>query len=203
MKKFYLSTVIILCFSVSLFATVHIINVEDDIFSPDNLTVMVGDTVRWTWDVSAGFHTTTSTDIPAGAAEWDELIDIEHKNYDYIVTVPGVYDYICIFHEAVGMIASFTATGSTEISNTVSDFNFYLNNTFSGTLHISFEMQFNDNVEISLLNIYGSDVIALKSEKLNEGFYNFSFPMGDLATGMYLLLFNTSDASIVRKLVVQ
>jgi len=55
------------------FSTIHTINVSSNQFTPDNLNVIVGDTVRFQW--IEGFHTTTcdpkvqaGTSYPGGAA---------------------------------------------------------------------------------------------------------------------------------------
>ncbi len=100
-------------------ATTWQVTVQDFQFSPSSLNVVVGDVIRWVW--VSGFHTTTSATIPSGAGSWDSAIDANNLSYDYIVTRPGTYSYVCSFHEAFGMVASFTATGVTPV--TLSAFN--------------------------------------------------------------------------------
>ena len=100
-------------------ATTWEVTVQDFQFSPSSLNVVVGDVIRWVW--VSGFHTTTSSTIPSGADSWDYAIDANNLSYDYMVTAPGTYNYICYFHEAFGMVASFTATGVAPV--TLSAFN--------------------------------------------------------------------------------
>ena len=73
MKKHpYISLIIVAALIISglqASAVKHVIHVGSFYFTPGNLNVNVGDTVRWVWD--NGSHTTTSTTIPAGAATWD------------------------------------------------------------------------------------------------------------------------------------
>ncbi len=88
----------------------HIVNVQNYEFVPANLTVQVGDTIRWVW--VNGSHTTTSTNIPTGATAWDEPINSTNTFYEYRVSVAGVYDYLCIPHSSV-QIGHFTATTPT------------------------------------------------------------------------------------------
>jgi plastocyanin len=92
------------------FAVKHVVHVGNNFFNPTSLNVSVGDTIRWQWD--AGNHTTTSGTIPSGAASWDEIINSSNLNYEYRVTVSGVYNYVCTPHAAMGMVASFTAAGA-------------------------------------------------------------------------------------------
>ncbi len=92
------------------YAVKHVVHVGNNFFNPSSLNVSVGDTIRWQWD--AGNHTTTSGAIPSGAASWDEIINSSNLNYEYRVTVSGVYNYVCTPHAAMGMVASFTAAGA-------------------------------------------------------------------------------------------
>jgi plastocyanin len=82
---------------------VDVLNVE---FSPKNFTATVGDTIHFVW--VAGFHTTTSTSVPAGALTWDEDINSTATSFLYVLKVSGNYAYQCSFHVAMGMIGSFT-----------------------------------------------------------------------------------------------
>lgn len=80
-------------------------------FNPLTFTIAVGDTIKWNW--VNGNHTTTcdgspNTGRPAGAPGWNSGINSTINSYKYVVSVPGLYSYKCIFH-APGMAANFTA----------------------------------------------------------------------------------------------
>ncbi|MCX6270161.1 MAG: T9SS type A sorting domain-containing protein [Bacteroidetes bacterium] len=112
MKKFTINTVIIILFSMigmmpAAFATKWVVLLQGFSFVPSNLpSVTVGDTIKWQW--VNGFHTTTSTLIPAGASSWDKIINSSQPTYEYAVSVPGNYNYQCSFHFSLGMVGSFT-----------------------------------------------------------------------------------------------
>lgn len=106
-----LSIMIVLACSLSpqAFATIHTIEVGGSSgisFVPSSVTVTLGDTVKWEWD--NGSHTTTSVNIPVGAASWDEVINSSNLSFVYVPTVPGDYDYKCTPHASLGMVGSFT-----------------------------------------------------------------------------------------------
>jgi plastocyanin len=89
-----------------LLATKHIVEVKDFEFDPVDLQgVQIGDTIRWEW--VSGFHTTTSAAIPDGAASWDSPITPTITSFEYVVQVPGTYNYVCTPH-VPGMVATFT-----------------------------------------------------------------------------------------------
>ncbi len=111
MKSAFLS-LILLFIGVQSFATIHSVTVANFQFNPANFSAQVGDTVRWTW--SSGSHTTTSGNnnggIPVGAASWNENINSGNTTYEYVITIPGTYNYRCIPHSPE-MIGQFTASG--------------------------------------------------------------------------------------------
>lgn len=88
-------------------ATVHKIKVSNFQFSPRRVNALVGDTILFVY--KNGFHTTTSTTIPAGAAPWDSPMDVNTTRYSYVLTLPGVYNYICLPHaaEMQGIVRAF------------------------------------------------------------------------------------------------
>jgi len=91
-------------------AEVHEVTVSDFQFSPANVNVAIGDTVKWTW--VSGFHTTTSKDIPNGTDAWDKQINPNATSFIYKVTKEGVYNYVCTFHESLGMVGTITASAT-------------------------------------------------------------------------------------------
>jgi plastocyanin len=83
------------------------VKVADFQFSPANVTVKVGDTVRWIW--VNGSHTTTSgnsgTCTPNGT--WNAPINQTNPTFDFTFTTPGTFDYFCIPHcQTMGMAGS-------------------------------------------------------------------------------------------------
>jgi plastocyanin len=81
-------------------------------FDPIGLYVEPGTTVRWM--VRENVHTTTAYHpqndhhplrIPEHAVPWDSGYLVHAgDHFDVRLTVPGVYDYYCMPHEAVGMV---------------------------------------------------------------------------------------------------
>lgn len=116
MKKILLFSLI---FTINLpaSATVHKIKVSNFQFSPKRVNAVAGDTILWVYKI--GFHTTTSTTIPVGAAPWDSPMDVNTTRFSYVVNVPGVYNYTCLPHaaEMQGVIRV-----SANIAQTISSF---------------------------------------------------------------------------------
>src|SRR5215212_9348812 len=121
MKKIYICLIIAFTAVWNLQAATYNVAVSNNVFTPDNLNVNVGDTIMWTW--VNGNHTTTSTNVPLGAAAWDNMITQNEPVFMYVVTVAGVYDYWCTYHYMMGMIGHFTAVESSGLPENTAGIN--------------------------------------------------------------------------------
>ncbi len=81
------------------------IDVSNFEFSVISFDAAVGDTITWT--LVSGTHTTTSTSVPVGAATWDYTFTGVGDSFSYVITVPGIYEYLCSFHP-ITMRGSFS-----------------------------------------------------------------------------------------------
>ena len=84
------------------------------LFDPIGLFVEPGDTVNWV--IESGTHSSTAyassldtantTRIPDGAEPWNSGILTEQgASFSYTFEVTGTYDYFCIPHKTLGMVA--------------------------------------------------------------------------------------------------
>jgi len=103
------------------FATTHVVSVSSFMFSPNTLSVSVGDTVKWQW--VDGTHTTTSLTIPAGASSWDSPMTNANQTFSYRVAIAGTYNYQCTPHAGI-MTGSFTASSSSGSILLTENFNY-------------------------------------------------------------------------------
>ncbi|MEM7802596.1 MAG: plastocyanin/azurin family copper-binding protein [Chloroflexota bacterium] len=71
----------------------HEVEVSSNIFTPEVLTIAVGDTVNWT-NVQ-GFHDVTQTSGPEFFSSGDAGFNWE---YSHTFTLPGTYEYTCTIH---------------------------------------------------------------------------------------------------------
>jgi len=88
-------------------------------FEPAEVTVKVGDTVRWR-NRSIVEHSVvcdpakaadpTHTARPKGAAVFDSGVLGEDGTFEHAFTVPGTYLYFCREHEAMGMLGKVIVT---------------------------------------------------------------------------------------------
>ena len=136
-------------FTATFFAPqVHTVEVEDFVFSPDDLTVNAGDTVRFVWTGEIP-HTATS-DATTGADVFNSGLLGQGSIFDFVPTQLGLHPYYCIPHGApggVGMAGNITVTDDCEDENLTVTF------AFSAT-----------NVGVSGYNFYSDGDLLLSDE---------------------------------------
>jgi plastocyanin len=79
-----------------------VIDMRGFAFSPVDVTVSVGTTVRWV-NLDATEHTTT-----ASGGEWNATLSA-NETFEYVADTPGQYDYVCTIH--MGMAGTLTVEG--------------------------------------------------------------------------------------------
>jgi predicted lipoprotein with Yx(FWY)xxD motif/plastocyanin len=145
--------------------TSHAVSVTSNVFTPDEITINVGDTVVWT--NSQGNHNVngTQTTFTSNPESFGNTVGMGWV-FSHVFTIAGNYDYQCDPH------ASFGMTGKVEVKELSSD---SVTVNLSGmTPHVGQEMYF------ALIDVQTGEVIDRKSEIAQE---TFSVSLGELQTG--------------------
>ncbi|MFI5148973.1 MAG: T9SS type A sorting domain-containing protein [Bacteroidia bacterium] len=144
-------------------------------FLPVTTNAVVGDTILWTW--VAGTHVVgpiSTSDIPAGAAMWNNPIDASNHSCKYVVTKTGNYHYVCHPATPHGEDAYLVVSAATGIQD---------HSSAIGTVP-AFPNPFSDRINISTSN---ADLIVISNE-LGQKVASFQIKAGqqtieaDLAT---------------------
>ena len=182
----------------------HTITATDFQFTPDTMTIAAGDTITWLWE--AGIHTTTANGIPAGAAQWNALLDSAHTSFSYVATVPGVYHYISV-PDLPAMTGTFTIPGAVVgiADVNLSPFIFDLvSNLVSNEFAISYTMYSTASVEVALYNISGMHLQTFMKETVPAGKHQAAFSLSETyPAGMYFVRMQTGAMAVTRRLVIQ
>jgi|SRR6185312_10156318 len=175
-------------------STIIYIRVENYAFSPSSVVCNVGDTVKWEW--VAGTHTTTSTSVPAGAATWSQAMNSNSTTFMYKVLIPGMYNYQCNFHFAMGMVGTISASPSgvapVEMSNGLM---IYPNPVRSNLTIKSHEG--NGIKQVSLYSISGQKVYEQGFGEIKP--VEDAIDCSEYAQGIYVLQVELENAGTVTK----
>ncbi|MFN8310432.1 MAG: T9SS type A sorting domain-containing protein [Chitinophagales bacterium] len=184
MKNFTLLLLMVVSFSVS--ATTHHVIFGGSAgfnFSPSNLNASVGDTIVWTGDFS--MHTVTSTSVPAGALPFNNT---SGTIFQYVVTVPGTYNYHCNIHSQM--------TGTITVSGTTGFDEF---KAASVSIYPTSVQEFL-NVSISEIVVDRYVIVNLLGKSTQEGnLVNEKIRVSDLPSGVYFLNLLTSRGLITKR----
>ena len=183
------SLLIILFLSGSSFSqTTHDVTVTNFSFSPEELTITVGDAVRWTNVL--GNHNVLADDGsftsgPAAPAPWV---------FTHTFTTVGLHPYYCEPHggpggqDMAGVIIVQNPVSVDDEKLIADKFELLQNypNPFNPSTNIGFRISDRGFVSLKVYNILGDEIAILVNEEKEQGVYNITFDAADLSSGMYL-----------------
>jgi plastocyanin len=194
MKKLYAIAATLLL-AVSAQATIHMVTVANNTFTPQAFTAQVGDTVRWV--LSAGTHTTTGTasTIPAGANPWNQTLSSVGQTFDYKIMVSGNYGYVCSFHP--GMVGGFSAAAPSSITTpSISS----VLNVYPNPCKDKITVSHGSIDAITVFNMVGEKVETMNIEASET---KTTLELTDLSTGVYFLSTMKDGAILETKRIVK
>jgi plastocyanin len=178
-------------------------------FTPASVTdAIVGDTIKWNW-VSGG-HTTTCdgsqfTSRPTGAPGWDANLNSGSTSFRYVITVAGMYNYICSPHapDMAGMINA-TVSSINQTTEIVRGFDISQNypNPFNPATKINFSIPLSSRVTLKIFNNAGQEVATLVNEILNASSYEVDWDAANHNSGVYYYRIQAGNYSETRKMLL-
>lgn len=189
MKKLYVFVSLFVSMAVAPLASAvtHIITQQSFTFSPNLLTVEVGDTLEWQW--TSGTHTTTSLVIPVGAAAWDAPLTSGSPTFSYKVEVAGDYSYKCSPHFSMGMVGAFQATEPTVFVEAVANVQPFVSARMVNENDLQIELASGQSGQtvIQLMDVSGRSARLLLNSRLVAGYNLFHFDLSGLTAGIYVV----------------
>jgi plastocyanin len=173
------------------------------IFSPNTLSVVVGDVVHFEW--VSGSHTTTSVSLPGGATTWDNNISSTSTSFDYTVTVAVTYNYKCNPHGGAAMTRSFTATttGVTTKYSEIRNSSVISPNPVVEQSVLKFTSASSFKATVRIYDIAGV-FISEEKIKIEQGENTHALNAANLTSGMYYVnVLDKDDAFLVLRLIKQ
>jgi len=188
-------------------ATTHVIQFGGAFgltYSPNALTISVGDTVEWDGDFIT--HPLSSTSVPTGAQKFNQGTG---NIFRYAVIVAGSYQYECEVHFSSGMIGAFTASSSTGIEVGKSSlrpdgFSMRQNypNPFNPSTNLSFSIASKSFVSMKVFNVIGREVATIVFEELSPGNYTRQWHANGFASGFYFCRLQAGAISETKTLIL-
>lgn len=183
----------------SIAQTTHDITVQSNTFTPDNLTIEVGDEVVWT--NIGGSHNVngTSGSYPNNPEGFGNSVG-EGWTYSFTFTLPGTYEYHCDPHQSFGMEGVIIVIESTVgiEEYTIADLSVFPSPA-SDYIKLSLG-DYDGELDIIIMDLKGSIV---KSEKLVMTKGEQTLSIAELSPALYVLKIIQNDKQIVKKFIVE
>ncbi len=192
MKKIYL---LLIAFYFSFLVldaqTTTTINAQGFTFSPDNVTIHVGDTINFNVGAShpvlqvseETWNANGKTPLEGGFSFPDGVGKIA-------LVLPGTYYYVCTNHVSLGMkgkiqVAQLTALEEKQFQH--GNLNIFPNPIVGSTLKLSFIAEKQGLLTIWLTDISGKVISRIQNLQCIEGDNEIVIETGNLTPGMYLV----------------
>jgi plastocyanin len=184
--------------------TTHDVTVQNFSFSPGELTITVGDAVRWINVL--GMHNVVADDNsftsgPAAPAPWE---------FTHTFTMAGLHPYYCEPHGGPG---GSGMAGVVVVQNPVSvsdddliadKFELMQNfpNPFNPSTNIGFRITDRGFVSLKIYNILGDEIATLVNEEKEQGVYDITFDAAGLSSGLYLYKLQVGSFVETKKMIL-
>ena len=175
--------------------SLHTVELSNFQFSPGDLTIEVGDTVRWT-NVN-GTHNVVADDNsftsgPPASAPW---------SFEHVFTATGNNPYYCQPHGGPGG-SGMSGVITVELPVSVSDNELFVNkfelnqnypNPFNPSTTIRYSIPSDGFVKLSIFNTIGEEVRTLVNEFKVAGSHDENFNAAELTSGIYFYKLQTGN----------
>ena len=182
----------------------HLVEVSDFVFTPSNLTIEVGDTVRW-MNVM-GNHNVVADDnsFTSGPPSTNQWV------YDFVFTIEGTNPYYCEVHGGPGgsgmsgVINVEPPVGVSGNDPVVTKFELNQNypNPFNPSTTIEYSIIESGIVKLQVYNNIGEKVATLVNDYKEAGIYRVDFDASELSSGIYYYRIDTGNFISVKKMIL-
>lgn len=166
--------------------TTHNVAVSDFKFEPANLSIAVGDIVKWTNNQGTHSVDGTTATFPNNPASFGNSSGGPGWTYSFTFSTAGVYNYECGVHGSAmsGKITVGNATGINDVSQTASDFKAFPNPN-DGILNITVPESFSMSNASLVLKIYDINGAVVNEKSISEE-KPVQINITNLSTGFYI-----------------
>ncbi len=190
-------------FSYSFTQTLHDIAVANFSFTPSDLTITVGDTVRWT--NNGGTHSVQADDNSFSNGQPSSAAWV----FIHVFDTEGDFRYYCRQHggpNGDGMSGIIHVMSATDVSVNAIKLDFVLMqnypNPFNPTTTIEYSIPKGEFVKLKVYNVMGTLEKSIVSKYQPGGNYTVDFDGSDLASGVYFYQLISGSYMSVKRMIL-
>jgi plastocyanin len=207
MKKIYFILFACMAFFATNATTYTITIGPGNAYTPNNLSVAVGDMVVIQ---ASSSHPTAQVDQTTWNANGTTPMvggwGSQTTTFTFTATAPGTIYYVCQFHVGAGMKGTIlvNAAGINETANNfLTEINVFPNPATTN-VKVGFALEGNSTVNIKMMNVNGQEVKVFISDlNLAQGKYEYSFDLPQsIAAGNYFIEVSSGSKKSTKKILV-
>jgi plastocyanin len=184
----------------SSLAAVHTVTCQngESHFLPVTVNAFVGDTILWTW--ISGTHVVgpiSAADIPVGAGMWNVPVNSSMQSFEYVVSLPGEYHYVCHPsnpHDEDGFISVSMSTGTQQVTKPHDPLSLFPVPS-NGRVTVNSSI---DNASFTVFNSLGEEI--LRSSLVGA---RADLDLSDRPKGIYFVQLAGEEGVLTRRVVIQ
>ena len=180
---------------------------SSNVFTPDNIDIVVGQTVTWTR--LSGFHNVDgSTDTYPNNPDsfFSGPASSGWSSFSYTFTEPGHYYYQCNPHVSMGMIGTITVSAALSIDETTNPTKYNIHsiypNPFNPVTNITYVLEEHTNVQLAIFDLSGKEVELLINEFHKSGYHSLDWNADNYPSGIYFVKMITDKYINTKKLTL-
>jgi plastocyanin len=187
-------------------ATTYTITNVGTTFSPNTLTVKVGDTIDFTLEPAHNAVEVNKDVYDAGGNTSNGGFSVPFGGGRIIMKNAGTFYFVCQPHAFIGMKGIITVTSNatlvTRVGNKPSLVNIFPNPS-TGPVTIQYSLSNSSTVKIDLYDMMGRVVKNILSSDQSTGNYNLSYNLDDVVSGKYFVRFSIGNQYDVQPLLIR
>lgn len=174
-------------------------------FSPNTLSIKVGDTVNFVLANNHNAVEVSQATYDANGNTSNGGFSVPYGGGPVVFQNAGTYYFVCQPHAALGMKGIITVsavTGVTDIQGISNEIKIYPN-PVTDYVKIAYALDRNTKVTIKLTDLSGREVSDLLSEFRGAGNWEETFDLSNLTPGIYLLKVSKGNNMVNQKLIIR
>lgn len=192
------------------YAANYEVSMIENVFVPETLSIVTGDTVMWINNGSINHTSTSGTNCSADGL-WNSGLIAPGNSFSFAFDSAADYPYFCIPHCNLGMIGLISVLESgIEIdgtdSSSVFEFKNATPNLFAEGIELTYEIKTSEYINISVYGIDGQLAINLFDGTQDNGihsvYWNGRNKNGvEVSDGIYFCLANVKNRGYLYKII--
>ncbi|MFN6039594.1 MAG: T9SS type A sorting domain-containing protein [Bacteroidota bacterium] len=209
MKNKILTSLLVLCFVISVRSAIVTVNNSGFTYTPANITINLGDTVNFSISSShnavevsqATYNANGSTALPGG-------FSIGFGGGTLTQLTVGTHYYVCTPHAGMGMKGTITVVNNNTGTSLTQNLNLHLKvfpNPANDKIGINYSMNMNGKVAVRLFDLTGKMVALLFDDERVAGshYENITLDRNKFGSGFYFVEINCLGRKITRQIILE